>query len=389
MTASRRRAAVLVAAALTALQPLAAQRRPVAEHRTPRKVLFTLAGAAIGTIASAAYFGGNDDPPPGLCSASSCVITMSVGGGAFLGYLIGREFDQLHELRYRGGTPLDPPSVSVPLSGEPSVLAVRDSLVVVGGLGGVQVFASGVSLRAAGKRATGVRGIETIDLAPGVGAIVLGSSSGAYLYPPRTGPGTLLREGASAAAVATVGRIYFATHDRIESAPLSADTVRSWPGITVGRKVTALHFDEPSQVLYAVADSTLYAFKPAADSLEKLGEVAIGATARHVDVDGHLLAMAMGEGGVRLYDVSTPGGPRPITNWNGARFAYDVSLVGTRLYVAAGVEGVYVLDVSGTEIATLGLARELGFATALASRDGFTYLLDRSVNALRRIHSDF
>jgi hypothetical protein len=303
--------------------------------------------------------------------------------------MIGREFDELHALRYRGGTPLNPPSVSVALSGEPSVLAVRDSTVVVGGLGGVQVLASGAGLRAIGKRATGVRGIETIDLAPGIGALVLGSSSGAYLYPPGSGPGSLVRDGEAAAAVATSQRIYFATRDRIETAPLSADTLRSWPGVTVGHKVTALLFDDTRELLFAAADSTLYVYRPVADSLEPAGSVPIDAIARHIAVDGNRLAIALGEAGLKLYDISTPTAPKYLTSWTGSRFVYDVSLVGTRLYAASGVDGLYVLDVSSQHVETLGLARELGFATAIVSRGGFTYVLDRSTNALRRIPSEF
>jgi hypothetical protein len=40
-------------------------------------------------------------------------------------------------------------------------------------------------------------------------------------------------------------------------------------------------------------------------------------------------------------------------------------------------------------VRTVGLAPEPGVATALASRGGYTYILDRRANALRRILSDF
>ena len=59
------------------------------------------------------------------------------------------------------------------------------------------------------------------------------------------------------------------------------------------------------------------------------------------------------------------------------------------LYVAAGVEGVYVLDIGGASPVVLGLARDLGFATALAASGGHTFVLDRGTNALRRFRSDF
>ena len=41
--------------------------------------------------------------------------------------------------------------------------------------------------------------------------------------------------------------------------------------------------------------------------------------------------------------------------WRGARFAYDVSLSGPRLYVASGLDGVTVLDAGGAKLTVLGL----------------------------------
>jgi hypothetical protein len=57
--------------------------------------------------------------------------------------------------------------------------------------------------------------------------------------------------------------------------------------------------------------------------------------------------------------------------------------------VASGVEGVYVLDTGGPGLKTEGLARELGFAIALVSGGGYTFVLDRTTNSLRRFASDF
>jgi hypothetical protein len=97
----------------------------------------------------------------------------------------------------------------------------------------------------------------------------------------------------------------------------------------------------------------------------------------------------MGEAGVRLFDAADPTSPREIARWNVARFVYDVSFGGRRLYAASGIEGVYVLDAGGQQLVTEGLARELGFAVALASADGYTFVLDRTTDSVRRIPSDF
>jgi hypothetical protein len=131
------------------------------------------------------------------------------------------------------------------------------------------------------------------------------------------------------------------------------------------------------------------ALRPEGDSLTLVGTTKLDASGRRVVVDGQRLAIAFGEGGVRLYDAVTPTAVRETGRWTGARFAYDVSFGAGRLFVAAGLEGVYVLDVTGTTPAVAGLARELGFATALATRGEYTFVLDRGGSALRRIRSDF
>ena len=100
----------------------------------------------------------------------------------------------------------------------------------------------------------------------------------------------------------------------------------------------------------------------------------------------------MGEAGVHLFDAADPTKPRELARWNVARFVYDVSFGGRRLYAASGIEGVYVLDAGGPggqQLVTEGLARELGFAVALASADGYTFVLDRTTDSVRRIPSDF
>ena len=90
-----------------------------------------------------------------------------------------------------------------------------------------------------------------------------------------------------------------------------------------------------------------------------------------------------------LLDAANPPALSELSRWTTGRYVYDVSLVASRLYAAAGVEGVYVLGTDGDQLTTIGLARELGFAVALSSRGGYTYVVDRSTTSLRRINTDF
>jgi hypothetical protein len=360
-----------------------------AERRTPRKLIFALAGAAAGAAATSFYFTTPDPRQRGNCSSRNCVVPVSIAASAFVGYLVGREFDQLHALRYRGGRPLSPDAVSVLLEGEPSVLTVADSTVAVAGVGGVQLFTGGGALRASGRRAAGVRGISALAVVPRSGYIGLGAASGFYLYPPGTAPGALVRDGATTAAAPAADHVFYAVGTRVESVPVGADSARTWPGVEIGRTVNALAYDAARTTLWASTDSALLALRPAGDSLRLAATLPLDAAARRIVSSGTRLAVTFGEGGVRLYDAADPSAVRETARWTGARFAYDASFAGDRLYVAAGLEGVYVLTLRGSGVTVAGLARELGFATALASQDGFTYVLDRSGNALRRIRSDF
>lgn len=384
-----KRLVLCLAIAATTLAPIAstvdAQDRG---GRFPRKYLFSLIGAAVGTAVGGSYIAFQGQSQPGNCGEPSCVVTVTVVAGALIGYMIGREFDELHALRYRGGAPLNPQSIAAGLAGDPTLLTVEDDLIAIGGTAGVQLFRSTPNaLRADGRRAGGVRGIAALDLAQ-PGALALGSVTGLYLFPPREGPGMLVRPGEIGATVTTVDRVFIGSGSRVESAPLSADTARTWPGVDVGAQVRDLEVDLARNIVWAITDSALVALRIAGDSLESLSRTPFESRARALAIEGSRIAVAFGEQGVRMYDAANPEAPRQSAAWEGARFAYDVSLAGMRMFVAAGPEGLYVLDVS-VEPVVIGLARELGFAAAVSSFGQFTYILDRSTNSVRRIESEF
>jgi hypothetical protein len=394
------RRAILAAAlalptvALPALVPAAqAQERTGQEGsgRIPRRIIFTAAGALTAALAASAFFFvGDDRSPAGMCSEKSCVVPLSIGAGALVGYMVGREFDQLHALRFRGGAPLKPTVSSVAVPASATELAVAEATLAVGGANGVQLVTSGDALKLGARRASGVRGIAALGLAPAGGPLAVGSPAGFYLYPPATGPGTLVRDGAVASVAASAGRMFVGTTSRIEVVPANADSARgSWPGVDVGSAPHALAFDSARSVLWALVDTSLVALRPDGDSLAVVSRTPVGGRGLRLSLLDDRVAVALGERGVALFQAADPASPRELGRWTGARFAYDVSLAWRRLYVASGVEGVYVLDTGGAGLKTEGLARELGFAIALVSGGGYTFVLDRTTNSLRRFASDF
>ncbi|MGH7621961.1 MAG: hypothetical protein ACREMU_06440, partial [Gemmatimonadaceae bacterium] len=310
--------------------------------------------------------------------------------GGIAGFFIGRQFDERRAVTYRGAPSLRIPNVAIELEGDPNVIAVRDSEAAVGGSAGVQLFSAlDPRLMPLGTRAVGLRGVDALAIAPSTGWLAIGSQAGLYLYPPVRGPGILVgRAGVNAIAAADT-RIFVAVDDRVEIVPVSADSARAWPGTAVGAPVRDIALDEARAVVWASTDRELVGLRISGDSLVKIGAVPLPGVGLRMVIDQGVAAVAMGEKGVAIFDITDATQPKVRAIWTGARFAYDVSIDGTRLFVAAGPEGVYLVDLAADGPHTFGLARSLGFASALVSHDHHTFILDRRTNALRRIISTY
>ncbi len=387
--------ALTLAATLSAAYPtraLHAQSSPGSGHRTPRSKVLAIVGGLVGGVIGVVFARSSSSSLSGSCLGIQCVILASTAGGAVFGYYIGREYDITYAQRYRGVRPLDISSTDADLEGVPVDLSVSDSSVAVAGSEGVELFRTGNRMLAQARRAGGLRGISVVALAPASGWIALGSPSGLYLYPPGGGPGALVRGGDVSSVYASNGDVFVGVDDRLEVAPFQIDTTRAWPGIALGESGAArdVELDSARSLVWVVTSRDLRSYRVEGDSL--VGPVGMAS----LDGAGHRLALArdtivvaMGEKGLRFFDVTDASRPRAFANWNVARFVYDVSIDGGRIFAAAGPEGVYVLTLGAGQPRAIGLARDLGFASALVSRGGHTYILDRRSNSLRRIDSDF
>ena len=371
---------------------LHAQSTTTSDHRTPRSRILAVVGGLVGGIVGLVFAKSSSSDLSGSCLGIECVIVAGTAGGAVFGYFIGREYDITYAQRYRGVKPLDIPSIDAELEGEPVALAASDSAVSVVGSEGVELFAPGSALTAQSRRAGGLRGLSVVALSPSTGWIALGSPSGLYLFPPGGGAGALVRGGNVDAAAATDHGVFFGVDDRLELAPFQVDTTRVWPGIALGASGAArdVAVDSARSLVWVVTSRDLRSYRVTGDSLlVPLGSTPLGGAGLRLAMTHDTIAVALGKHGVRLFDVSDAAEPRAIADWSAARFVYDVSIDEGRLFAAAGPEGVFVISLESGRPSTLGLARGLGFASALVSRGGYTYILDRRTNSLRRIDSDF
>ncbi|MHB1069873.1 MAG: hypothetical protein ACYC1W_08425, partial [Gemmatimonadaceae bacterium] len=173
MTAlSRVRLRAVGLAVVLAAQQAAAQQNPVpdapseqrASHRIPRRIVMPLVMGAAAALAASAYFLGEADDPVGSCTGPSCVLPLSVGIGGVVGYLMGREMDQAHALRYRRGTPVYAAGQQLALPGEPQWLSIGTRRGAAGGAGGVQLFTTDGAPQPLARRATGIRGVHSVEI---------------------------------------------------------------------------------------------------------------------------------------------------------------------------------------------------------------------------------
>jgi hypothetical protein len=194
-----------------------------------------------------------------------------------------------------------------------------------------------------------------------------------------------MREGTIQAAIATDSHLFLATGSRIDVAPLATDSATARRGIALHAPVADMEWDPSREILWALTDTLLVALRPDGEALSVSSRTRVDAGGRALALQGDRIAIAYGGDGIGILDASVVAAPREIARWRGARFVYDASFAGTRLYAGAGPEGVFVIDASTLPPRTIGLAFDLGFVATLLSRDGYLYILDRRTASVRRI----
>jgi hypothetical protein len=370
---------------LVVTQAQAQADRVMETGRTPRRYVLPFVGAAIGGAASLVYFWSGPRTLPGTCSQAACVAAFSLGGGAFIGWLVGKEKDELHELRYRGGRPLRPGASSLILAGEPIRLSTNGSLVAATGSGGVHVIST-VDGKLVGTRAAGLRNISDAALLQADNELAVTASGGFYKFPLNTGLGALLRS-PPATAVIIVGDAYaVAAGTRVERIPRTAIEPTDYRGVEVGDTVHALRLDQRGNI-WAVTNTEVLALRPAADSFAIISRTRVPRGATRIDVEGDLAAVALSDSGVRFLNVASPESPSLIADWRGTKFVADVALSGGKAFIAANMDGVAVVTlVDGKSPRLDGLARELGLVVAVIPNPPYLFVLDRgSTAAVRRV----
>ncbi len=382
-----RRALTLALALAVAMPDLAPAQS--SRGRIPRRWIGAVVGAAI-TGTAAWIYSRTGTSTSSHCSSPNCVATVTLVGGAGAGFLIGRQFDQLYAMRYRNAPPMTVRGQSIPLSVVPSDIAARGGIIAAAGEGGVEILAAGERLERGDVRARGLRRVAAAVPDPATNRLLVATGAGLYGFAlhGEQPAGGLLRPGDVIAVDVHGDHALVATDRGVDLARLVEDSLvgsaapRAFPARIADvawdhERGLAWVLTETALVVLAVGDSGV------ADSL---GALELTGTGRRLAVRGSAVAVAAGEGGVLEVDAADPVNAQVRSRWTGARFAYDVAFGPRGIYIAAGPEGLFaVAPREDGGMTALGLARGLGFVSALETDASYLYLLDRSGSMLRRI----
>ena len=370
---------IVAVAMLLALpaQPLAAQRRWT----------YAAGGVAIGLALTAIYSAGNYSRSLGWCSGVRCVGLTTTAAGGFVGYLIGHDEDVKFQTRYQVAPPIEMSSRTQLLRTRATGLEVGGPLVAVSGDDGVELVSAQPRLEYLGHRARGLRDIQDVSLPADSARFLVGTSTGLYLFAVSGDAGGLRALDGEVSAVATRGsRVAVTVGGVLRVGTVTGDSVR-WRIDTLaltGRVADARWHDDTT--LWLLTDRQLASYRVPADSAATpIARVDLDGPARRFTIRDTLAAVAAGAAGVYLVQISDPALPRVLAHWTESRFVYDVALWGGNIYVAAGPEGLYVLQSGLGHVRAIGLARSVGFVAALATGGDVLYALDRTGGVLRRI----
>jgi len=362
-------------------QPLDAQAQG---SRVPRKWIMAGVGAlATGVLATVYALSFDEDI--GGCSQVACVVPVTIGLGAFVGYLIGKEMDDLYAVRYGHAPPVDLRGRELPLAMLPNDLVIQDSTVLVSGSEGVEVVRAGPRLERLGIRARGLRGIGPVTADERRDLLFVGSAVGLYRFPLLgEDPGTLAYPNEISALSDDGSRLALGIGPAVQLARIGDSLEVDGDPVPEDTRVVDLAWQDDS-LLWVLTEERLASYVREGDTLRLLGALPFPTLTRRFVLTDTLALVAAGSGGVYAVDVRDPSAPVELANWSGARFAYDVAALDGTIYVAAGPEGLYILRLAAEGFQPIGLSRGVGFVAAVAASPHAIYLLDRTGIKLRRL----
>lgn len=364
-----------VAGALPAPAALSAQQEGPGGHR---KWLGAAAGAVVVGIPT--FTSADFNPRLGSCTRTACFAPVATLVGFTLGFLLGKEFDDRAARLFVAGPRLDfRPGHTVQLPFLPDRGRAAGAGALLSGAEGLVLLAAETP-----SPLGGMRGLRDAALVEERAAIVAATASGLFALPPARDdiPGRRVdARGARLVATGGGGGVVVSGAGGLlgfTSRGQGADLELSEAARTTGGPLAAdLQWPEESQVVWVLEGPRLVARR--GGTLEEVGALELTASARSLDVDGQLGLVAAGRDGVYVIDVSDPAAPRLAARYQGVRNALDAALLESRAYIAAGEQGLVVLDLERPgESEPAAVVRNLGSPSMVLRSSGQVWVVDGS-----------
>ncbi len=336
-------------------------------------------GAAIGAVVVGVptFTSADFDPRFGACTRTECFAPVATVVGFTLGFLLGKEFDDAAARLFVAGPRLDfRPRETVHLPFVPDRGRAAGAGALFAGAEGL------VFLTDPTQSLAGIRGVLDGALVEERAAIVAATASGLFTLPPGRDdiPGRRVdgRDARLVAAGVGGGVVVSGAGGLLgfTSRGQGADLELSEAARTTGGPLAAdLLWPEESQVVWVLEGARLVARQ--GGTLEEVGALEVTAAARSLDVDATLGLVAAGRDGVYVIDVSDPAAPRLTARYEGVRNALDAVLLESRAYIAAGEQGLVVLSLTrpaAPEVAAV--VRNLGSPSLVLRSSGQVWVVD-------------
>ena len=339
-------------------------------------------GAAIGAVVVGVptFTSADFNPRLGSCTRKACFAPVATLVGFTLGFLLGKEFDDRAARLFVAGPRLDfRPRQTVRLPFVPDRGRTAGATALLSGAEGL-VLLAGETQSPLG----GMRGLRDAALVEEHAAIVAATASGLFALPPARDdiPGRRVdARGARLVAAGGGGGLVVSGAGGLlgfTSRGQGADLELSEAARTTGGPLAAdLLWPEESQWVWVLEGARLVARR--GGTLEEMGALEVTASARSLDVDARLGLVAAGRDGVYVIDVSDPAAPRLAARYRGVRNALDAALLESRAYIAAGEQGLVVLDLARpTEPEVAAVVRNLGSPSMVLRSSGQVWVVDGS-----------
>ncbi len=342
-----------------------------------RKWIYAIIGATV-TAVPAFIATNSKESLNSNCNSTGCVTAVAALLGAGVGFLIGREKDANWARRMSAGPSIRYDFHNVALGLVPDRMTGFPGGAAVIGLGGARIVRRDGSSTSV---AVGVRGIEDVAVLPRSNLMVLSTPTSLIAFPVagESAQGFVIDNRGGGSMEALHEELAVAGFDSLRILELDQTdgdiAVKTLAAFENFDYVSDISFNEFGRTTWVLIEDRLSAYSA---SLDKISETVLPAAGRTVRARGDRLAVAAGSSGAYVLDATDPAAPRVVREFTGVRFAYAADLSGNLLYVAAGIEGMVVVDVSGPQPEVVGVAREVKFASdVMVADESSVWILDR------------